>query len=797
MGRRNLGFNKIARDLWLYKSRSLLVIIAVTVGVAAFGMMNTGRIIVDRMFRAGYVSIHPAHAIIGVQDFGEGLVRRVLALPGVEAVEARRVFFAKIRSPQGAWLPLMLFAVPDLKVMQIDQVDWLGAAPLHPATDTIVFDHQIDSLTPLKRGDPAQVRSVLGDDFSFKTAGFVNEITQSPSRYTLLGYGFISLKTAEKLGEPPLYNELHIITDVTDADRSAIEKRISGVIEVIKADGYEVLSSSIPEPGIHPHSDIVSSIIVVLQALGVLILALSIVVVGNVVAALMAQQKPQIAILKSIGATRRQIIGLYLSMIFIIGTIALVLAIPIGLGGAYGLVFGVLQSVDFPFVPFALPLNTILWQVALAYLVPLIAILGPILSSSRITIREALSDAPAEMLGGWTKLLSRGSLLARGAVRNTFRRKERLALTLLTLSIGGAMFIAVFGLRDALYADFRKMLASENYAIAVDLARPYPIEELKRSAFKVAGIAAAEGWLRSDAAHVYANGTLSGGVPVFGVPADTTMAKPLLLQGRWFDENSAATIVLSNKARQNMGLAAGVMTPADANLPIRAGLGEKKARPMQQTAILASLDSVGYVPYHILAAALHLDKDATRLVVRTTQDGPAFQAHVESALLDRLDKDGIVVVNSSRRAVTAQAVLSSADTISGVLLASVLITVLVGGIGLSSTLGINVLERTREIGVLRSIGTTGNLLGGMVLAEGLVISLISVPVAVLLSLPMQRLLAKPLGETFIGQPLSFVFSPLSLALWLGIIVVVTYVASITPVRNAARLTIREAIAYTG
>ena len=53
----NVRRTKILRDLLVNKSRSLLVILAVAVGVAAFGLMITGRVVLDENLRAGYASV--------------------------------------------------------------------------------------------------------------------------------------------------------------------------------------------------------------------------------------------------------------------------------------------------------------------------------------------------------------------------------------------------------------------------------------------------------------------------------------------------------------------------------------------------------------------------------------------------------------------------------------------------------------------------------------------------------------------------------------------------------------------
>lgn len=795
MNKSNLGRNKIIRDLWLFKSRTLLVILSVTVGVAAFGMINTGQIILGQLVTEMYLRLEPAHAVITVQGVEEALVEELKSISGVAHVEARRRFFAKIRSDRGEWLPLMLFAIPDLAGMQISQPNWLGAKPFSPSRGGVIFDHQIDMLTPLAVGEDALIRTVAGDEVRLETVGFVNEVILLTTRFTLVGVGFVSLETAAQLGEPTRFNELYIITDVSNNDLSAIESRITTVIKEIESKAHVVLSSDLPEPGIYPHIGSINSVMVILKALGWLTLILSVIVVSNLIAALMAQQKTQIAILKSLGTTRGHIVRIYLNQVLIIGTIALLLAIPLGLGGAYGLVIGILNNLDLPFVSFGLPPVTVAWQFILSYLVPFLAVLVPVIASSRVTIREALGNTQAEMLSGWTKLVQQGNLLMRGAVRNAFRRKGRLILTFSVLSIGGAIFMAVLGLRDALFVDFKTQLARENYDVAVYFTQPYPRERLLELALAVEGVESAEAWLFGQVSRVYEDGAFSSTVPVIAVPADTQLTQPLLIQGKWFSEDDDPSIILSQEAMARMGLDASSANAATETFTIRIGQSEKEVSQPGKMGFL--FEPLGFIRYQDLASAFSAGGQATRLVVQTTHHDFASQLQVEADLLETFENEHILVLNSTAQEKLLNGRLSSVDGISGTLFFGVVITVLVGGIGLSSTLGINVLERTREIGILRSIGTTNHMVAKMVLTEGIVISLLSVPFAVLLSMPINRMIAEPLGATFIGQPLTYIFSPTSLILWVVIILVITLLASIAPVRRAVRLTVREAIAYKG
>ena len=129
------------------------------------------------------------------------------------------------------------------------------------------------------------------------------------------------------------------------------------------------------------------------------------------------------------------------------------------------------------------------------------------------------------------------------------------------------------------------------------------------------------------------------------------------------------------------------------------------------------------------------------------------------------------------------------------LLIMALLTAFVGSIGLMGTMSINVLERTREIGVMRTIGATDFIVIQSVIIEGVVIGLITWFLAIGLAYPISFALLNIIGQAMAGSSFALIFTPLGVALWLAMVILLSIVASVMPARNAARLTINEVLAY--
>jgi putative ABC transport system permease protein len=121
--------------------------------------------------------------------------------------------------------------------------------------------------------------------------------------------------------------------------------------------------------------------------------------------------------------------------------------------------------------------------------------------------------------------------------------------------------------------------------------------------------------------------------------------------------------------------------------------------------------------------------------------------------------------------------------------------IIVGGLGLAATMSLAVLERTREIGVMRAIGARHGSILTMIQVEALVIALASWLIALPLSVPMSVVLGRAFGQIMIPVPVSFAPEPTGVAQWLVVVIVVSIAASAWPAYRATRITTARALSY--
>jgi putative ABC transport system permease protein len=184
----------------------------------------------------------------------------------------------------------------------------------------------------------------------------------------------------------------------------------------------------------------------------------------------------------------------------------------------------------------------------------------------------------------------------------------------------------------------------------------------------------------------------------------------------------------------------------------------------------------------------------TSLRVVTSRHDPAFQTTVYKALQARFDEEHLKVTMQTGNEAIATG-RRQIDILIYLLLVMAVLIALVGGLGLTGTMSMNVLERTREIGVLRSIGAESGVIFQMVVVEGLLIGLMSWVLAVPVAIPLTRLLDNGLGSALMTLPLTYMLSGDGILAWLVIVLILSTIASLVPARGAVRLTIRDVLAY--
>ena len=790
-------WKKVWADFWGNKTRTTLTILTIAIGTLAVGFNSNMGLYMNESMDSDYLSANPSEAQVFAAPLDDEMVELARNVPGVNAVEGFSLISARIVRPDGTFVDIQLTALEDpakLTVNQLKPVQDKTEIPKYGNKETIL-DNAAASLG-YQPGDSILIELESGRRREIKLAGYMHDVTGFPYNLTNRVNAFVTPETLEWLGGSSVYNSLAVSVIENPTDQEHVTEVAQAVADRMERAGATVNFVSVYQPGHHFAYSVTQGVFFVLGVLGYLTVILSGFLIINTITALMTQQTRQVGIMKATGGGTMQIFGLYIVLIICFGLAALLIAVPLANLAAQAIGGGMAAWLNFNPSPFQGYTATYIQQVIVAVIVPLLAAIFPIYNSVRVTVREALSDYG---LGGNAKpkadSVNKNSVLIprpiRISLRNTFRRKTRLTLTLFTLVLGGAVFIAVYNL----WASFDKVIEDiQGYFLAdinISFNRSYRFDEVAGIAQSVPGVASVEGWLEYPGTLISDEAEAGTQILFVAPPSDSTLIDPIISAGRWLTTGDENAIVIGNHLLQMFpDLKIGDWLTIEAN-------GKKS-----QWQIVGFYSITGnvsppllYVNYEYISRLINQPGQVYSLRVITSSRDGEFQRRVNDQLQSAYEARGVQIGSSQLGAEFIESQKSQTDILVYFMLVMASLIAVVGGLGLMGTMSINVLERTREIGVMRALGASNADIQSIVIIEGMVIGLLSWAVAILLAVPITSVLTTGVGLAILTAPMPAVYDISGIIAWLIFTLVLATVASALPARRASRLTVRDTLAY--
>ena len=791
-------WKKVYRDLWNNRSRTVLVILSIAVGVFALGMIVSTQQALTTSLASQYADMRPADIILKTEPMlDDDFVTSMRHMKGVDEAEGRRALPLRI-SLDGkgeTWRDLTLYALADYEDQRLLKVyEQSGNYP--PEKGEVLLERATITYLGLEPGDEILVKTPEGKKYTLRVTGTAHDLYRIPPVIEGWVYGYVSMDTIRWMGQPEGYNELYLDASATSpAEIRALSEKAA---DRIKGEGLPVYQKTLPDHGVHPMNFIIETMLILLGLIAGLSMFLSGLLVVNVISALIAQQEKQIGIMKAVGARSMQIVGLYFGMVILLGLAACLLAIPFSNVGANALAKFVAELINFdaPKVEYTLP--ALLTQFAVGLIVPLIAATPSILSGTKVSPAKVLSEYGINQVwrgaGFMDAILNRFPRFTRDlllALRNPFRKRGRLILSLVTLTFAGAIFMGIVNLRASLYDSLNQMLGFWNYDAWLVVDGDVPAEKMINIAESIPGVGRAEAWGFAIGRYVRPDGSESDNLYLMAPPAGTDLLNPPVVEGHGTTRGDNSILVspgfLANEPNIHIGSPITVKIEGREETYIVAGVMQMMGN-----------STIGYftvMDYDTYARHVREPNRANAVVFTLDARDLETQRQVTSAVEKELDRAGLRVLSNFLIAEEREEIDGAFAIIIALLMVMTVVLATVGGLGLMGTMSLNVIERTREIGVMRAFGAPSQAVFRIVIIEGLLIGMMSWILAIVFSLPISSFLAREIGLSFMDYPVPASFSIGGILTWAVLVIVISIFASLFPALRAVRLTVTQVLAY--
>jgi putative ABC transport system permease protein len=797
-------WHKIWFDIWHNKTRTLLAVLSIAAGVFAvgsiFGMSDMMLANMDKSHQA----VLPTHINAGLSaPVDREILLSLKDVPGVENVEpynSANVLY-KLH-PQDEWRQGVIQMRDNYEQQKYELLQLRGGHWPHSKNDLAV-----------ERMGAQFLNIGIGDSVIFKIdekervlpiTGFIRHPFVPPPQFMDVAFFFVNGQGMERLGIPEgMFGGVYV--RVTPYSEEYARVVASAIKDKLARQNINVAMFQYEDPDKHWGRSYLDAMTQVQRLLALICVVIGGVLVFNTISNLITQQTNQIGILKAIGGRTPTIVGMYLMSALVYGTLAFLIAVPLGALVAHYTTKLFLNLFNIDYDIFHISRSAIILQALCALLAPLLAGLPPILRGAGITVRQAIAsyglggeyhsrrlDRMVEAIGA--RLLPSYYATALG---NMFRHKGRLILTQVVLITAGASFLMVMSLNSSLTLTLDNYFGRLRYDTRIyftylergdqiiPLAKTVPGVEMVELDYSQQAALLREGQPVKDAG-------LSTNIR--GIRAGSDVYEPMMVAGRWLGtQDTGRVLVIPGQTAEDYNIKVGDQVTLDLGIY---GREEWQVIGLYEPVFGGGFSSPNlYAPMETLYRISKKYNQASQIMVRTTLHDETSVTAITKTLKDVFERHSLKVSSSSTQLEARATNEWQFSLVTSMLLALSVIIAMVGGIALMGALSIGVIERTKEIGVLRAIGARSRTILGIFMMEGILQGLASWLIAIPLSLLGSPLAAKQLGMVMFSATLDYQYNWLAVAMWLGIVVLVSILSSMLPARGATRISVRDSLAY--
>ncbi len=792
-----LSLKKVFRDAWFTRARLVVMLAALVTGLVGWGSLVRARSVLLREAPRNYMDSQPAAILLDMEAVSEEALAAVRAMSGVQAATRRARLEGRFALPgTDEKRRAVVFVIDDFEHMPIARVfPQSGAWP--PTAGTVLLERS--SLVVLGDESPTVVHLDLpsGARASIPVSGIAHEPALAPASTEQAIYVYVRAEDLEAWGQPVTFSELRYSPTSDLDDVAALEQSAREVSQFLQSAGLgHVTALRIPPPGRHPHQSQMTTVLTLFVLFAGLTLLLSSLLTASLIDSLMARQVREIAVLKTLGASRARLLSTYILAVLVLALIALVLSWWPSSLGADLMARSITRLLNFDLLDAKPSWLAVAFQVTVALSVPLAVTLPVLRRATRRSVTQALSDHGTDGSGFGTSRfemaiaqLTRGGYFLRYALREALRRRRRFALAIAVLTVSGGIFLSAVNTSGAWRFLTARLTETRHYDFEMQVPRGSDIAGASLSTLP--SVSKLEAWSRMDVGMgagdqlpiqtTYPDGG-HGAFRLYAVPKDSKLASFQIEQGRWLHDDVPNEIVINQ------------VVPGAEAIVIGDPLVLSVEGRDHTFRVVGMVEEIGtgagvYVSTRTFDTVVPGDHGATLLRIQARGDIDQAMKATDEALLAA----SVPVLSVAPLTLFQNAVAAHFEILVKSLMALAAIAAIVGALGLGAALSSNVAENLRELGVLRALGASRKQLRNLVVTQALLVSGISAITATALGLGLSWAIGNLIGQMSFQVPLPLVANGTALlGMVFGFFALGT-VASLLPASQASRTTVARSL----
>lgn len=788
------------KDLSRRKVRTVLTVLTVALGVMGIGLFAITPL-ADRAVKAELAAENMHN--VGIRLNGiiltEGQLDHLEGLANVDRVSQQLVLPVKV-DVDGRAKAALLIGLRDYGDQAVDVIRVVSGVP--PKGMEVLTDQSnaINSVVELSAGQAIIARDPNEVPVRLKVSGVGKNFVHGGAARSGTPVFYTSMEAAERIGGRTGFTYLGF--SLEDTNPSVMNR----TVEVIRRDLASRTSvvtfddlADVREEGYWEGREIFGTLMGFVGILAILILFVSLFLISNTMNTMVSEQAREIAMMKAIGATRGTVFRSFLTTSAIVGLLGS------GVGAALGIPVAHLVGSTFAFQgfgyrpPFAVHWPTVGVSIAIGVGVVLAASLPALFRTLRISVVKGLESHGISADYGQS-FLDRTLMGIRGlprvvqmGIRNALRRKGRSIATILQVAFAVGVVIAMLNLGDGLTTATVKAYDVMQWDLWARVAdsptNPTTVSQTGRLA-RIEGVASAEPVM------TVSTELRDRMLATFGYPQDTRAVdyeRTLLErgQGRWWtpDEAKAAAhvVVIGEALSKFENIALGDTM----ELMTATGLADFKVIGIDTS--FTNNGQFVYMPLETLQDVLEKGRSVNGFYLFTdTQDHRAIDTTARRVQGD-LEGDGhrtSLMLNY----VAAEQNVTQNKALSNLFLAVSFIIVLIVLIGLVSTLVMNILDRTTEIGMLRCIGAQSRDVRRVFSSEGMFLAFLGWIVGLPVGYGVSQIMVVAM-QSAMKLTLPLEYTPAYMGWSLVFALVGTLMVIALPLRRATKMKPGDALRY--